>query len=124
MTIRPGSVLLLGLFALGGIIGCGSPPRPVTEVLERSPRLPDVFQSGLAIPPTANLLPVPNSADVAARFSNALHIEALTQLRGVEILSPEFVLEGLARGGDQALNNFRDVRRAMARGESPSAQEL
>lgn len=116
--------ICLTLALMASLMGCGGPPRPNSEVLERSPRLPEVFQAGLAIAPTGHLQPVTDSAAIAARFSNSLHIEALTQLRGVEILSPEFVLEGLARGGEATVAEFREARRALAQDMSPQPETL
>ena len=106
------------------IVGCAGAPRPETEVLDRSPRIAEVFRQGLAIAPTAHLQPVAGSAKIAARFSNSLHIEAMTQFRGIDILSPEYVLESLGRGGETALEDFRQMRRRLVRGNSPDVAAL
>lgn len=124
VRIEVRGALWLSMALWVGLAACGGPPGPNSEVLERSPRLPEAFQAGLAIAPTAHLQPVAESAAIAARFSNSVHIEALTQMRGVEILSPEFVLEGLARHGEAAMAEFREARRALARDTSPSVEML
>lgn len=116
------SFSLLGVLLL--VVGCAGPPRPTSEVLERSPRIAEVFRAGLAVAPTAHLQPVAESAAIAARFSNSLHIEAMTQLRGIDVLSPEYVLDSLARGGEPGLQDFREVRRQLVRGEDPDPAAL
>jgi hypothetical protein len=103
--------------ALVGLGACASGQGLRTEVLYSSENLRASMASGFALAPTAHLKPVADSATVAAIFSNALYIESMTQLRGIDVVSPDFVLDRLGRVGDPALEQFRQLRRRLVRDE-------
>ncbi len=107
--------LLLGTFLLGA---CAPGQGLRTEVIFASDRLPEAFERGFAVAPAAHLRSVSDSADVAAEVSNALYLECMTQLRGVDIIAPDLVLQRLGEAGDSGLEGFRQLRRRLVREEA------
>lgn len=110
------------------LVACGGSRMPHGgQVLNRSPELMMVRESGLQVAPAAHVDPVADAAEISAFMTNALYAQLLANTDRVELRSPQDLLDHLALQGEEGLSLFREFRRARVRDDAidpAAAREL